>query len=191
MSRPASHDLDHVAARVGFAGVAEPVHHLHDCIHRGVEADGIVGRGDVVVDGAGNADGRDPVVGKVCRAAERAVAAAGNDAVDVIFFAGSDGLRHALRRFEFKAAVGIKNGAASCDDVAKVGRGGKKLHIVVNESLVSLINAVNLDAAGERGSRRGADDGIHAGRVAAGGQDADSSEIFHMFFYPSFYKLAF
>lgn len=61
----------------------------------------------------------------------------------------------------------------------------------MNEAFIALVNTVNLDAAGKSRAGCRTDDGVHTGCVAAGGQNADSSEFFICSFYLSFYKLAF
>src|SRR5699024_5851829 len=77
-----AHDLDDRAAMVGGDGVADLVDGLHRDVHRGVEADGILGAGNIVVDGAGKADAGDAGPAKVAGAAEGAVAADDDQAVD-------------------------------------------------------------------------------------------------------------
>ena len=52
----ASHDLDDHDALVALRGRVEPLERLDDDLDRGLEADRVVGRLEVVVDGLGHAD---------------------------------------------------------------------------------------------------------------------------------------
>ena len=95
-----------------LAGIAQTVNALKHRVHGGVKADGVVGRGDIVVDRTGHSDGGDAADGKIGRTAEGAVAADGDDGVDIIAAAGVYRLAHALFGLEFGAAVGIDYGSA-------------------------------------------------------------------------------
>ena len=59
MARAVAHDLDHRAAVVRLGSVAQAVDGLDCGVERGIETDGIIGAGDVVVDGAGDTDAGD------------------------------------------------------------------------------------------------------------------------------------
>ena len=55
----AAHDGDEAGALVGIAGLAHAVDALAGGVQGGVKADGVIGIGQVVVDGARHADGGD------------------------------------------------------------------------------------------------------------------------------------
>ena len=52
----AAHDLDDAATVVALGGVAQLIDHLERGVHRRIITDGVVGAGNIVVDGAGQAD---------------------------------------------------------------------------------------------------------------------------------------
>ena len=189
MTCPTTHDLNDVAACVRFTGVAEVVDHVHRGVHRGVKADGNVCGGNVVIDGAGDTDGGDTVCGKVCCAAERTVAADGDDTVDMVVLAGLERLCHTFGILKFIATCGIEDRTALIDDIAEISCGCEKLHIAIDKTLIAFEDTVNLDATGKSFSCCRADCGVHTGRVAAGCKNTDSSELCHCFILPFVYFL--
>ena len=78
----AAHDLDDAATVVALGGVAQLIDHLERGVHRRIIADGVVGAGNIVVDGAGQADHRDAAVCQLTGAAVGAVAADDHQRID-------------------------------------------------------------------------------------------------------------
>ena len=54
-----AHNLDDAAALMAGGCITDLVDGFHGCINRRIEADGIVGAGDIQIDGSRNADGVD------------------------------------------------------------------------------------------------------------------------------------
>ena len=165
---------------MGLHGVAELVHALHSGIGRGVEADGVVGADDVVVDGAGDAHHGDAELGQILRAAERAVAADGHQPVQTDELAGGVGLFLPLVGAELITAGAVQNGAAPVDDAADAG----VVHlqdVAGDQPLPAPADTHALDAPRVGAAHHGADTGVHARRVAAAGQHADAFHcVFHI-----------
>ena len=153
VARLASHYLDDIAARMAFTRIAQLVDKLDDCIHCRVEPDCHVGGSNIIVDRTRDADAGDASVGQIDRAAESAVASDGDDTVDPVLMADIGRLGHALRRAEFRAARRIEHRA--------------------------VVNAHHFHPLGNGQAGYGADGGVHAGRVPAGGQHAYALECFH------------
>src|SRR5690606_6440635 len=80
----AAHDLHHRNPVVGAAGVAQPVDGFHRHVQGGIKADGELGAGNVVVDGAGNADAGKAHFGQAHGAHVGAVAANHHQGVDAV-----------------------------------------------------------------------------------------------------------
>ena len=55
------------------------------CFHRGLEAEGIVGTDQIIINRLGNADHRYPLLGEKFRGSHGAVAADNNQSIDAIF----------------------------------------------------------------------------------------------------------
>ena len=70
MTGIAAHNLHHRAAIVRLRSIAQFIDAFHGGIQGGIKADGVFGRGDVVIDGAGNADGGNAQGRKLLGAAE-------------------------------------------------------------------------------------------------------------------------
>ena len=165
---------------MGLHGVAELVHTLHGGVGRGVEADGVVGADDVVVDGTGDAHHGDAELGQILRAAERAVAADGHQSVQPQQLAGGVGLLLPLLGAELVASGAVQHRAAPVDDPADAGVVHLQ-NIAGDQSLIPAADAHTLDAPGQRAADHGTDTGVHARRVTAAGQYADTLHcIFHI-----------
>ena len=164
---------------MGLHGVPQLVDALHRRVGGGVEADGIVGADDIVVDGAGNTHHGDAPLAQILGAPEGAVAADGHDAVQSQQLAGIIGLLLPCLGAELLAAGGIQDGAAPVDDAADAG--AVHLHeVAVDEALPAAADAHHLDAPAQGAAHHGADGGVHTRRVAAGGQDTDAFYcVFH------------
>lgn len=71
-----------------LGGVPQLVDHFHACVQGGIVANGVFTAGDVVIDGAGDADAGHAVAGQILRAAEGTVAADDHHAFDAVVPAG-------------------------------------------------------------------------------------------------------
>ena len=164
---------------MGLHGVAELVHALHGGVGSGVEADGIIGAVDVVVNSAGDAHHGYAEFGQILRAAERAVAADRHQTLQTDELAGGVCLLLPLLRAEFVTTGGIEHGAAAVDDAADAGV--VHLHDVAgNKTLPAAADAHALNAPCVGTAYHGADAGVHARRVAAAGQHTDAFHcVFH------------
>ena len=168
-------------------GGVDAVDDLSGDVHGGVEAEGDVGAVDVVVDGLGQADdvqtllgeevGR--LVGAVAAEAEQTVELGvlvglfhGRDLVDLVLF-------HHAHQLE-GGALGAEDGAAQRQDAAEI----VLAHLLVfagDEAVVAVQDAHDLDVLAEpciQGFGHAADGGVQAGTVAAGGQDTNT--FFHI-----------
>ena len=100
-----------------FRRITEAVNHLNRCVHSRIKADRIFAAGNIVVDGAGDADAGNAGIRQVTCTAEGAVAANDHDAVNPQLTAFVGSLFHALRRVEFGAAGCIQHRSATMDDI--------------------------------------------------------------------------
>ena len=82
-----AHDLDDAAAVVALGGVAQFIDGFHRGVHGRVVADGVLAAGDVIVDGAGQTDAGDALVGQRPGAHEGTVAADDDQRIDAQFLA--------------------------------------------------------------------------------------------------------
>ena len=170
--RLSSHDLDDGAAAVGLGRVTDHVDHLHDGVHRGVEADGEVGTGDVVVDGAGDADTVDAFAGQGLGTAEGAVTADDDDAFDAETVAHVGRLLLTAVGHELHAAGRSENGTAALDDVGYAAQ----IHlrdITGHQAFIAVVDADHTHIVLEAGTDDGTDCCIHARGVAAAGENTD------------------
>ena len=179
----AAHDLDDGASLMGRGGILYLVDGVHGRIDGGVEADGVVGAGDIQVDGAGNADGVDAVSGQSLGSAVGAVAADDDDAVNAILSADLGALGLPFLRTEFRAPGRAQNGSAGLDDPGHVP-GPHLIDLLVQKAPVAPFDAHDLYFAMKSFSYDRTNGRIHAGRIAAAGQYADGFDLFAHFSLP-------
>ena len=179
-ARVAAHHLDDQRAVVALGRRVQPVDRLHRDVDRGVEAEGVVGRAEVVVDGLGHADDLDAVVVQLAGHAERVLAADRDQGVDAeagqvrldLLQAGLAVQRGLLR--QRIGPRGAEDRAAAGQDAAH-GRHVERLRVGLERSAPAVAEAHELRAVIERaGPHDRADDRVQPGAVAASGQDSDS-----------------
>ena len=173
MARVSAHDLDDRAALVRLHGVSETVDSLDGGVGRGVVADGVVGADDIVINGGRNADNADTLLGKLLEAAERAVAADADNAVESQKLARGSCALLTLYGAELFASCRIEHCAATVYNVVDAVF-VETDKIAVDESIESAPDADAVDAAVDGRADDRADGCVHTGRVTAGGEHADS-----------------
>ena len=143
-------------------------------LDRGVEAERVVGRTQVVVDGLRHADDVDAVFRESVRGGQGALAADRDDAVDAML---CESLRDVLGAAA-RAVVGV--GAAGAEDrTALPGQAlhlmpGERHEVAVDDSAPAVADPDELQVVGGRALEHdAADDRVQAGAIAAAGQDAD------------------
>ena len=159
---------------MGLGGGVQPVDGLGGDADRGVEAEGVVGGGQVVVDGLGHADAVDAVlVGEPGGDAEGVLAADRDERVDLVLGEVLLDAADAVLLLEGIGARGAEDGAAAGQDAAHGGdveRDGVAFERTApavpeaDELVAVLLHALADD---------GPDDGVEPGAVAASGQYSD------------------
>ena len=161
---------------MGLHGVAQFINGVDGRVAGGVKADGVVGAGNIVINGACDADAGHAQPGQLLCAAERAVAAAADQAVNAQKTAVVCRTLAVLRVKHLLAAGGIKHGAALHEQTVHIP-GGQHAEIVADQSGVTVENAKYFNVIGDAHAGNGADDRIHAGGIAAAGQNADAANF--------------
>ena len=168
---------------MGGHGVARLVDGVHAGVDRRVKADGVVRVGQVVVDGSRQADDVDAALAlHQVRPAVGAVAAADHQALDavraqvLVTFLADGGIGG-----EFRQAGRAQHRAAAVDDVADIAR-QELLDLVLHQAQVPVADAEDLHVKVQRRAHHRADGRVHAGRVAAGGQNRDLLLVCHILF---------
>ena len=170
-----SHHLDDEAAVVRSGGGFDHVDEVNDGVQAGVRADAKVGIGDVVVDGAGQAEDAVSVAGEGGGAGQRAVPAENKQSLDVFLFEDLDGLLLGGFLFEFEATAGGKDGAGIADPAADL-HAAESHEFAVKDALVTVLDSDHFDPKTDPGPDDGPDGGIHSRGVPPGGDDADTFE---------------
>ena len=181
VTRVAAHDLHHGGAVVAAAGGSNGAHGLHTYIDGGIIAQRGLGIAQVVVDGAGNTHAGDAQLAQVHGAVEAAVAADDHQRIDANLAQIVGTLALHFGFFEFIAACGTQKSTAlvrNIQDCFQVQSGDVVLGIFTEaqQAIIAALDAHKLNivrscAAGHADYSR-----IHAGAVAAAGQNADLSD---------------
>ena len=171
-----AHHLDDDDAVVRLGRRVQAVDGVRGDLDRGLEAEGEVRPGQVVVDRLRHADARDALGRELARDAERVLAADGDQRVDA---ERVEGPAHALGaravRLEGVGARGAEDRAAAVQDAA--GAVGVQLEALALQHAGPPVGepeegvAVHVDALADDGT----DDGVESGAVAAPGQKSDAS----------------
>ena len=174
-ARVTAHHLDAKHALVGERGVTNPV----DCFQRGIncciEADGVVGAGDVVVDRRRDDEDRDAgLVAEDRRAGHRALAADDDERLDLMTFqiAGRQSARG--RGVELGRARSFQKGSTALNHIGD-GAAAERLREIANQALVAAPEADHLDLVHRGAANHRTNRGVHARSVAAGSQYCDSA----------------
>ena len=166
-------------------GVAQPVDRLDRRIGRRIKADRIVCADNIVVDRRWHSNDGNTLLGQLHEAAERAVAADGDDTVKTQQLAGRGRLLLALQRAELVAACGIEHRAAAVDDVRDVFV-VQHHKVAVDQAIVAAADTDAFDSHICARAYDRTDRGIHAGGIAAGGKYANALDCSFHIAEPSF-----
>lgn len=167
-----AHDFDDGATLMGFGGFADVVDAIADRVQAGVETDGVVGRGDVVIDRAGQADAVDAHLGELLGAHIGAVAADDDEGFDAHLLQIVDRFLADGFFFEFAQTGGLENRAAFGDDVGDRGTVHRN-DVAFDEAFVAVDDAVHLQTVTQTGADDGANGAVHARRISAGSENTN------------------
>ena len=156
-----AHGLHHHGAAVGGGRVLEAVDGIDNVVEGGVNPQGHVGVGDVVIDGGRDADSRDASLPEGQSTFQGAFAADDDNPVDaqtLKIFHGQflSGLAH-----HGLTAGAVEDGAAFLENPAD-GAGVHDHVLAVNEALVAFLDADNLHVFRQSLAYHGPDAGIHS-----------------------------
>ena len=175
----AAHDLDHTAAVVALGGVAQLVDHFQSGVHGCIIADGVLGAGNVVVDGAGQADHRNAAVCQLACAAVRTIAANDDQCVNAQLTTLGSTAVLAFLGLELQAAGSVQNSTAGRNDV----RDAAQVHFkafAVQQAVVTTLNADHAVTFVQAGTDHSAHGSIHARSIAAACEHANRFDLlFH------------
>jgi hypothetical protein len=168
-----AHDLDDHDAVVRLGRGVEPVDRLGADRHRGVEAEGVVGSGQVVVDRLRHADDRQALLGVQARGdAERVLAADGDERIEPL----REGCQHpvdaALDLVRVRPARADDRSAAR-EDAGDLAR-PERLEVVLDQPPPAGADPDDVVPAVERPPGDGADDRVQPGAVAPAGEHSDT-----------------
>ena len=170
---------------MGLTGIAQTVDHSDRVVDCRIQADGIVGSGDIVVDRSGKSHRGNAVEGHIGCTAEGSVSADANERVDTVLAAGCHCLLHCLLGLELGATAGKQERAAHADHVV-YGLVGKLNELALEKTRITTNNANGLDAHRICLIDHCFYASTHSGRVSARGQNADFSELFHFLSLPKY-----
>src|SRR5712692_9302416 len=197
----AAEDFEDHEALVGAGGSTEAIDHLNGAGDAGAEADAVVGAGDVVVHGLGNADDFEAFFVEANAIAERVVAADGDESIDakpgeiledfgsevvllggefVLEMRGDAGFADAARIGAGRMEKGAAGAAGAIDDlfVEKEEIVGIVVILFANhvdEAGPAVANADDLVTFADGAESDATNGGVETGNVAASGEDADDA----------------
>ena len=169
-----AHDLGDHAPLVRIAGGAQAVHRVRGDVHRGVEAEGVVGGTQIVVDRLRHAEHVDAVLGQPVRGGGGSLAADGDDAVEAVAVHRlGDVLSASARTLVGVRATGAEDRAPDLGQALDLVTRERE-EVGVHDAPPAVTDADELKiVSGGALEHDAADDGVQARAVAAAGQDSD------------------
>ena len=180
MARMATHDLYDGATLMRLHGVTELVDAFNGSVCGSVETDAIICAGDVVVDRCRDTDNADAVLRKSQCAAECAVTADRDDAVKTKQLAGADSFVLPCFGHKFITPGGVEDRTAAIDNMRNA-LFVQLDDITVDQTVIASADAYDFNTAEDRRSDDRTHGGIHAGGVAAAGENADPADCIFFF----------
>lgn len=170
----AAHHLDDHHPLVGLGGGLQPVHGLGGDADGGVEAEGAVRGGDVVVDGLRDADDGHARVGEHPGGGQGALAADRDEDVDAVLPGQVGGRLGGLGQPVALQSRGAEDRAATGEDAADIVEVEGSV-VAVEQALEPVLEADDfVVVAGQRPVHDRPDHCVQAGAVAACGENSDA-----------------
>ena len=177
----ATHNVHDGHAAVGSHGVAQLVDAVHAGVDGGIKADGVIGVGQVVVDGAGQTDDVDvALVLDQARTAVGTVTAADHQALDAALVQVVIALmtnRRICRKLRQTGSA--QHRTAAMNDITHVA-GRQQTHVVVEQAEVTVLHSVNIHIKIQRRTHHCTDRSVHARSITARGQDCNLFLLSHV-----------
>ena len=174
--RMPSHNLNDTAALMGGGSVLHLVNGLHGGVDRSVKTNGVLCAGNVQVDCAGNAYGIDSQSGQSPGSPVGAVAANHDNTVYPMFLTDFRALLLILRLLELQAPGRAQNRTSPLDDVGHVP-GLHVDNILIQQTVVTLLNSLDLQPSIDSGTDHCADGSVHARRIPSACQNSNSLQF--------------
>ena len=173
-ARVPAHHLDDHDAVVGLRGRVQPVDRLGGDGEGRVEAERVVGRGEVVVDRLRHADDRERMLLEEPRGdAERVLAADGDEAVEPLRLDVLEDALDAVLELVRVRARGAENRAprGRIPEIARLSSGSE---LALDEPAPALAHADHLVPAVERPPRHRADDRVQTRAIPSSGEECNA-----------------
>jgi hypothetical protein len=169
-----AHHLDHHHPVVGGGGGVEPVERFGDPAHRGVKADAVVSKGEVVVHGLGDADHRPTVVRQPGGHREGVVAADGDQGIQLSPTEVAEDLLAAALALHRVGPGASQHGASELEDARE--EAAVQLHevAIADQAGPAVLDTNDSITVGEGTPAHPADRRVEPGSVTAPGEDADA-----------------
>ncbi|MNO25935.1 hypothetical protein D3C76_157800 [compost metagenome] len=150
-----AHHFHNRSPFMGGHRVTQLVHRIHHDAHRRIETDGVIRKGDVIVDGPWQPHRFDTELAQLLSPLIRTVAADNDQTIDPVFAQNLRAPLLAFRRFELQATCGLENRPPTLNDIADAADVHLE-NIIVEQTLISALNAVHFQAVEQPASYNGA-----------------------------------
>ena len=169
VSGVAPHNLHDAAPLMGCGCIANLINCFHGRVDSRVKTNGIIGTGNIQVNGSRKADCIDTQGGQLSRTSEGTVSSDDHHSVNAMLAADISALLLAFRCGELLTSCRVKDGAAPVDDVRHAG--GLHVHdFLLQQACVSAHDALYLKALIDSSPYNRADGRVHSRRVASAGK---------------------
>ena len=168
------HDLEHDDAAMCRSRIAQLVDGVDDRVGRRIAANRIVRTPDIIVDGARQADDRHArLLGEQRRATQGAVTTDDDEAFDAAVLQILIAELATLRRLPAFAASRAEEGTTALDDVANI-LGLHLEHILIQQAMIAIIDAPDLDPFEQCCTHNGTRCRVHARTISTAGHHGNT-----------------
>ena len=157
---------------MALGGVTQLINGLNSGIHSRVVADGILTAGNIIVNGAGQADAGNSLICQRTGAHEGAVTANDDQCVNAQLLAAGKALCLTFLRFEFKAARRVQDRAAAVDDLGHAAH-IHLIHFAVDQAVITTLDTHHAVSLADACTDNRTHCSVHAGCVTATGENTD------------------
>ena len=167
-----SHYLDDTATLMGSRGITNLIDGFHRGVDCGVETDGIIGTGNIQVNGTRNSNGIDSESSQLLRSCEGTVTTDHHQTFDAMLTADLCRLLLSFRCTHLCTTRSIKHGTTTGNSIRHISC-SKICDLAVDQAIVSFINTLYLQTFCNTAADNRPDGSIHARCIAAACKNSD------------------
>ena len=172
-----SHNLNDGAALMRSRSISDLIDGFHGCIDSSIKTDGIICTGNIQVNGSGNTDSIDALIGQLLGTGKGTVTTDNYQAIDTILLAGLYCGSQTFRSTHLGTSCCIQDRTAALNDIGNI-TAGHVYHLIIDQAIIALQDPLYRNVLSQGSSYDRTDRRIHARCITTAGQDTDCLNFF-------------